>query len=392
LLLASLCAAGTFKVPVVTPRAFPVGGFVLPVLRPDFMTVTYGPGMPILSPLPKSEPLALSRPLSKPQSISEQLGRLAGGVQEENKDKTGEASAADIGKIFDGTDEAPAGPVYVPPEQREVPKGELPGYLSVADADDRAWVTDVVSVSMQTKTGRKVLGQIKALAAKQGRPLTIVVAQLRANNGEYVYDWGMVRMNSQYRKLDAFRAAPIFMHELLHVVQFSHELPVDSVETELEAFVITLRMIRELNLRPKANSFEDMANRALRKSAADFVKYVTRGYSENRGLHPGGIKGYVEWVRAKRKRKLQAIARLEKKIVKERETIADMRKSGQPAEQVDTYEKDRIGELERAIKEHGTALGWMDRDLAMLATPEGADRYRKFAARVSRMIRNDQGS
>lgn len=396
-LLASLSVAGTFKVPLVNPRAFPVGGFVLPVLRPDALTVAYGPGIPVLPMSPvlslAPKPVAPGQ-LNAPRPINEQLSEIAGGENsgEERKEKSDESAAADSGKLFDGSGEGPGGSIYVPPERREVPPGELPAYLSVADADDRAWLTDVVNVSQGTRTGAKILAAVEKLSGKIGRPIAVVVAELRANNGEYVYDWDMVRMARSYRKLDPFTAAPIFMHELTHVLQLAERLPVDALEMELEAHLLTLRMIRELNLRPKAGSFEDGANRALRKSAAEFVKYVLASYKDNRALSPGGIKGYIEWLTEKRKKKLRAIARVENKIQKELANIEGMRGQGHPEEAVAAYELDRIGELKRFLLEHQRALGWMDRDLQSLSTPEGVGRYRRFAERVRRMARNDQGS
>lgn len=306
-------------------------------------------------------------------------------------DASFERRAADASKTFDNAASKPE--AVLPPGGGSLPPSDgVPAYLSVPNPEDRPWAAAVFKAAQDSPTGRKVLARIEKLTREQGRPLTLVVLDLRSNNGEYVYDWEVVRMASRYRKLDPLFAAPIVIHELLHVAQKAEGLPVDAVEMELEAHLITLRVIRELGVPLMPDSFEEGAYKALKKSAAKFIKYVVDAYDNNRPLSQGGLKAYVKWVRESRDKAAKRVAKLEKRLARERGIVDAMKDSGQPAEMVAKYEREVIGELELKLLIERNGLAWNERDLRILSTPEGAARYRAFAARVRRMIREGRST
>lgn len=295
--------------------------------------------------------------------------------------QSSEQAAASAAKLFDGSAPLAArddGALPVP--------APLPASLSVADPKDSAWLASVVAAASESKTGRRVLKQIDALLKKRGRPLTMVVTTLGANNGEYVYDWEMVRMGAHYRKGEPAAAAPILIHELLHVVQKEHGLPTDALELELEAFAVTLMVYHELGLPLPPRSFEKEVDKNFRKPLAEYVDWLAERYPANLSIRDS-LEHYTAALEERVEEEEASLARLETRLAKQQAIIKGMRDSGQPEESTRSYEADLLGPIKLQIKDNLASLKWAQRDLDLLSSPEGLARYRAYYRRVMSLLR-----
>lgn len=267
--------------------------------------------------------------------------------------------------------------------------GSLPASFSVADKEDSAWVAAVIEAARASRTGRRVLKKIDELHQQRGHPVTIVVTRLEANMGEYDYDWEMVRMGAHFRKGTPAEAAPVLIHELLHVVQKEGGLPVDAIELELEAFGVTLKMIDELGLPFKPRSFERQVYKNFRRPLPEFVAWLTEQYSGSQSLR-SGIKAYLKTLAEQEEAAQSAIARLEKRKAKQEAIIKAMRKSGQSKKVIKAYSLGQLAPIKAKLIEKRAILDWIHRDIDLLSTPEGAARYRAYSRRVMAMLRRYQ--
>jgi hypothetical protein len=213
-------------------------------------------------------------------------------------------------------------------------------------------------------------------------------ADLRSNNGEYVYDWGMLRMALSYKKLAPEAAAPVFIHELLHAVQRFHRLPTDAVEMELEAHVVTIQVARELGLRFPKNDFSRKAEELLRESPEAFIQFVASSYSDNLGFGAGQkIAEFERRLFDLHARSTARIRRLESKLSRRQATLERMKESSQPEDEVRSYERDTVGPVAAEMRREEETRSRIETDLALLRDPASQDRYRGYARRVMALLR-----
>ncbi|MEK7745007.1 MAG: hypothetical protein AAB578_11540, partial [Elusimicrobiota bacterium] len=250
---------------------------------------------------------------------------------EKSQDSPADGASAALAATFDGSGiETPAqdaSPV-------QAAAAELPPYLAVADAEDRRWIQAAVSAATRSRTARRVLAQVSAMSKAQGRPVMIEFADLRANNGEYVYDWGMLRMGLSYKKLAPELSAPVFIHELLHAVQRFNRLPTDAVEMELEAHVVTIQVARELGIRFKKGEFSREAEYLLRESPEAFMGYVAASYTDNLGFGAGqGVAEFERRLLKLRGRSKSRTRRLDGALSRHQAPLGRLRESGPPEEE-----------------------------------------------------------
>ncbi|MEK7747249.1 MAG: hypothetical protein AAB576_11345, partial [Elusimicrobiota bacterium] len=304
---------------------------------------------------------------------------------EKSQDSPADGASAALAATFDGSGiETPAqdaSPV-------QAAAAELPPYLAVADAEDRRWIQAAVSAATRSRTARRVLAQVSAMSKAQGRPVMIEFADLRANNGEYVYDWGMLRMGLSYKKLAPELSAPVFIHELLHAVQRFNRLPTDAVEMELEAHVVTIQVARELGIRFKKGEFSREAEYLLRESPEAFMGYVAASYTDNLGFGAGqGVAEFERRLLKLRGRSKSRTRRLDGALSRHQATLGRMRESGQPEEEVRGYERDVVAPAAAELRREGETRARIETDLALLKDPASLQRYRAYARRVRSLIR-----
>lgn len=341
--------------------------------------------LPTLSAPTLSAPALSAAPLPLPAMGAQDFTALPASAERDSTPapQSPEQSSAAGAQLFDGAASL-AGSA-----DSAVPVAPLPASISVADPKDAAWLASVIAVARQSRTGRRVLKQIDGLLKTRGRPLTMVVTTLGANNGEYVYDWEILRMGAHYRKGEPAAAAPILVHELLHVVQKEYGLPTDALELELEAFAVTLMVYHELGLPLPPRSFEKQVDKNFRGPLKDFVSWLAKEYKTNLSIRDG-LEAYQETLEERAESEESSLKRLEKRLAKQEAIIQGMRDSGQPSEMIKTYAAEQLGPIKLKMMETRANLKWARRDLDLLSTPEGVARYRAYAARVNALLRRYQ--
>lgn len=257
-----------------------------------------------------------------------------------------------------------------------------PRYLSIADAEHGRWLADVTRVAWGSRTARRVLAQAEQLARSRGRPITVLVSELRANNGEYVYDWDMVRIGEHYLKKDPIDAAPTLVHELLHVVQKAQLLPTDALEMELEAIMVTLEVMRELGVPFERASFYKRAYDKFKGPLPEFIDWLAKEYDTNIPLVRSRLSSYVAELERRREKTRRRIERWDRKIKAAAAAAAEMERTSQDARAIEVFRNDALAKLQAPRNDEQGNLAWLERDLQMLSTPEGRRRYRAYARRV----------
>lgn len=368
--------AGPLAAPI-SPVAVPVATLASPLLA--------GPG-PSQLVLTLPEPLAFNTPAVLRAPEGAPLAGLALAVPKAAPAASPEAEALAASVSFDGRKPPESMQLVLPfPELKRSappPKSGLPSYLSAANPGHEEWLAGVVREAWRSKTGRRVLRQASLLSIQLGRPITVVVEDLRANNGEYVYDWDVVRMGRHYVRKEPVEAAATLIHELLHVVQKSLMLPVDAFEMELEAYGVTFEVMRELGLPFEKNSFYRSAYRKFHGPLDEYLRWLLKEYNGNIPLVTSKLSAYVKELTAQRDKTLKRLAAIDKKIASAREVVAAMERTNQKPEAVEHYRLDVLGKLALDRRSIAQTLAWQERDLEFLSSPEGRERYRRFARRV----------
>jgi hypothetical protein len=283
--------------------------------------------------------------------------------------------------------DVPAPPAAAAEDHLVRVKGLAP-FLSVADAADRAWMTGVLEKAMSTRTGRRVLRRTAGVASRRGQPIPVQVEALKGEYGSFVYDWDVLQLAASLKGVDSDQAAPILVHELLHFCQRDIGLPVDALEMELEAHIVTLQVFRELGIKPGRSTFSAGFQRALLKGGPPgAVEWLAESYDKNIGILNGrSMKDYVAELQSRREKILKGKARLERLLAKRSAVYDDMKASGLSEAAVRNYDLDQVEPVMRRLRDQGAELFWVDRDLGILGTPEGRERYRAFSQRVTKRI------
>lgn len=308
----------------------------------------------------------------------------AGAAPAPASDAPAERQAAEAAARFDGARAAAPAPDAV-----AVPSAPLPPVESmrVTRDGDKAWLAEVVTALSESRTGRRVLADVEALARRRGRPVIVDVASI-SNNAEVRYDSGLLVMDKNLRKKEPHHAAPILAHELTHVLQKASEsIPVDSLEMEVEAYTVEARVWDELGVTPKKGSFARMAKTRLQKDPDAFFAWLAEEYPKNRVLHGTTMASYVEWLELQREKSLKKIARHEKRIRDVEGVLDAMASAGAPREQIDAHRREEYGPAMRDRRDEKVTLAWIERDLALLSTPEGQARFREYSRGVIRRAR-----
>ncbi|MEK9145323.1 MAG: hypothetical protein AAB339_06920 [Elusimicrobiota bacterium] len=373
------------SVPVLSiPSQLPA----LPSLRPGIARFESGvPAAAAVLPAGGASPAALT---AAPAAHDLRGGALDSLIEraeslQKSQDAPADGASAASAAAFDGSG------IEIPAQDAspvQAAASELPSYLAVADAEDRRWIRSALSAAAKSRTARRVLSQVAAMSKAQGRPVMVEFADLRSNNGEYVYDWGMLRMGLSYKKLAPELSAPVFIHELLHAVQRFNRLPTDAVEMELEAHVVTIQVAKELGIRFKKGEFSREAEHLLRESPEAFTGYVAASYADNLGFGTG--QGVAEFERRLLKllgRSKARALRLESVLSHRQATLGRMRESGQPEEEVRSYERDVVAPAAAELRREGETRARLEADLALLKDPASLQRYRAYARRVRSLIR-----
>lgn len=226
---------------------------------------------------------------------------------------------------------------------------ELPPYLAVSRAADREFIAATAQAASASPAGRAVLKRMERLAESRGRPVKVVVRDLKGNWGQYDYVRDVLEIHSRFRD-DPLLAAPTLVHELLHILQHAEGVPAESLEMELEAHLVTVEVMDELGIEAGSDTFSAAARRELARSP----------------------EAYVEWLKGQLPGKLLLIGSDFETLEEEMEAEVD--------ELRDKLER-KPGARARE------RLDWALHDLNAVTSKEGRRRYRAFAERVAAGMR-----
>jgi hypothetical protein len=378
-------------VPVSAPAFSVAASIAIPALAPSIplQALALTPSLlaapllaaPNISPIAAAPAAAPALPALRAAATPDEPGD----PKRTDAPKTPESEQAAASARFDGaasSPEAVAEPAKAPPVAAKLGDG-----LRAADEADEPWLVALVGTLSQSKTGRRILRDIAALEKKRGHPTLVVVKKI-SNNGEFRYDSDLLVMDQAHRRKDPLQTAPIFAHELQHVLQRDLGLPVDALELEIESYTIESRVWSELGVEPPPNSFARQARARILRDTDEFIAWLNLQYNENRALHGGTDVEYLNWLKYEQLPKLERrVKRAEKNLRAAQRVVERMKAEGKPEAAVRSFIQDDVEPVERLLRGFAAERAWNERDLAMLSTPEGRALFRKYSQGVIRRAR-----
>lgn len=296
-----------------------------------------------------------------------------------------------LDSLYDGSTPAPEPSNPSVPEQAPPPSAPpaapLGSGIRMARPEHEAWLKSVVDLLEITRTGRRVLRDIDALALRRGVPILLDVKPI-GNNGEFRYDSGLLIMDSGHLKRDPYQSAPILAHELQHVLQRGLELPADALELEIESYTVESRVWSELGIEPDVNTFARDARKQLLKDFPGFVKWLGEQYKTNIPLYGSTMDEYVAKLEKNLAKAKKAEAKTRKQIEALEVVLDSMKANGMSEEAIAAHRRDDLEPLERALRDGAVNRGWIERDIARLKEPAIAAQFRAYARGVARRARS----
>jgi hypothetical protein len=243
-----------------------------------------------------------------------------------------------LGVDFDGAGERSEEPVS--PLQPS-------SWLDVEDIRVAHILDEAAEIAGQTKVGRRVMQEAAKLLG--GAPLPVDVLDLGRNHGEYDYLDRRLRLNRKLLRPEArAQLAATLVHELRHVIQHTQGVPAEAIEMEIEAHLDDLALMRELGVEPPPKTFARQLARALEVGPERFVE----------------ILGWA---------------------LPERPRLATM--------SYEKIEEDLLLQLKHAKRGRSERKKKLvlaiERDLALIRSPEGRASYQAFARRVEARLRRE---
>lgn len=280
----------------------------------------------------------------------------------------------------------PSAPEQAPPPATP-PAAPLGSGIRMARPEHEAWLASVVDLLAVTRTGRRVLRDIDALALRRGVPILLDVKPI-GNNGEFRYDSDMLIMDSGHLKRDPYQSAPILAHEFQHVLQRALELPVDALELEIESYTVESRVWTELGVEPAVGTFARDARRELKKGMASFVTWLGKQYKNNIPLYGSTMDAYVEKLEKNLEKAKKSEALTRKKIRILERVLEAMKENGMSDEAIAAHRREDMEPLERSLVDGVINRGWIERDLMRLKEPAIRAAFRAYARGVARRARS----
>ncbi|MDD5627615.1 MAG: hypothetical protein PHU21_01015 [Elusimicrobia bacterium] len=335
--------AGLGPVLLAAPLAAPTlsPSSVLPQLQPT-------PAVP--APAAQDIPEILITPVS-PEAFG--LGRLASFA-----DSLPRLAAQDLGPALDA--------FWNGAQARKTPvQAEELSYLSVPRSADFQRLAGIVAAARESPTGRKILDAALALTKKEGRPIQVRFQELKGNLGEYDYLGRVLYLNRSYAEDEPSLGAATLVHELLHVLQHAEGVPSEALEMELEAHIVSLKVLDELGVPVgRDGSFSLAAARELRKSPQAYEEWMAGQLSGKLRLNQGFAS---------------AIDDLEAERDQLEDTVADLE---------ETYDETGSAQARGRLARAQQSLGAVEADIKLLRSSAGRAAYRKLAARVQALMRS----
>ncbi|MDE2141823.1 MAG: hypothetical protein KGJ84_05370 [Elusimicrobia bacterium] len=341
------------------------------------------PSAVFITPVSAVSPMALTATLALLPAAAEGLEPAKNVPVQPAEAPAAENDAAKSGAQFDGGQAAGPAPVETPAAAAKAPMGSG---LRMARVEHEEWLNSVVGLLKTSRTGRRVLRDIDAMAAQRGVPVMMDVAAI-GNNGEFRYDSDLLVMDAGHLKRDPYQSAPILAHELQHVLQRAQNIPADALELEIESYTVESRVWNELGVEPAAGSFARDARARLAKDPEKFFTWLGQQYKNNIVLHGEKMDAYVAELQKKLKANEKTEAKTRRKRAAVERVLASMKKNGMAESAIEAHRQEALEPLDRSLRDNAVNRGWIERDLGFLATPEGRARFRAYSRGVIRRAR-----
>lgn len=269
-----------------------------------------------------------------------------------------------------------------------VPDAPAPAIVAAVPSD-AAWLSRVLETAQTSRTARAVLRDVAELTARRGRPVAVTFSR-ESKGAAFDYDTDLVFIGTGVRKKPLTTGATALMHELRHVLQKEWGLPTDAIELELDAYMTDFAVGTELNDPIVPGSYDARAAKAFKRGVEPFLRFVQREYPDNirvTGRGRGTVEAYVEELSRLRALEAKDAHRLTGAIAKLARVEEGMRRERYPESKIAAFHANEVAPLEKRLADLTSVLSWRDRDLALLATPEGRERFKAFARYARRRAR-----
>lgn len=262
------------------------------------------------------------------------------------------------------------------------PKPTLPPYIKIANKEAAEYLAAVHETALRSPTAQKVLKEIAEYTGNGREPVIFEIAD--SDGGSFTFAWEVVRLSQTYKDDSIEKAAAAMIHELVHVLQKGKDLPFNGIELEIEAHITQFKVARELGVAWSPDDYHHGAFRSLKASLEGFVAYLldSPSYSDSISLVGNDFRHAEEQLRKMEKSAQRAITNNEP-YLKEREmTLRVMRALGYDEKYVKAYRGDEVLAVDEVIVSNEVDIHGTRRDLRILRTPIGRQRYIEFARNV----------
>jgi len=324
----------------------------------------------------------------QPKSDSRGARRLLKAIEDRfiQATKKGPTPAWQLRPLFDGSaaDQGKTNAV----SRRRTPK--LPSFVLVGDAQQRDALARIWAEARRSRTGRRILDQVEAMHKRRKRKL---VFDFRPMRNEHAYvDWSnhLVRMSDSHMKGNVKIAAPILVHELTHVLQKGDRLPYFAIELELEAWLITLKVADELGTRFPSNDFQSSVRRKFRSSLANWIDFLHEQHnkSDNFSFITQDRDQYIAFMKKKLGTSRRRVSVYKRTLAKRKATYKQMKAANYPADALRNFREDEIRFYTSQVRDEEGTVKNLERDLRIVESHAGWGRYREYATRVLRALRD----
>ena len=237
--------------------------------------------------------------------------------------------------------------------------------LLKASKTQEARLKEVIALARRTPTGREVVRKIKKLSSQAGN-FPVVFSSLGRNLGQYNYAYQTLELDRKFLHEDIRLSVSTLIHEMTHILQHSQNVPAESLEMELEAYLVHIKTLRELKMPVK--DWEPFSQQAFKLIKSDPQKYIDWMAEQHPGkflLKNGNAEELAEFQEQELERQDKLINNLNQKIEESPQNTA----------------------LRKKKKRAKIILSWIERDIALLRSRKGVARYRQFSKRVHSLLR-----
>lgn len=393
-----LALPGAVQAAALAPRpgsALPVGGTPVPalslghaapaaaLLTPRLFAPAPAPALNAALPKPvlpaAAVPAALpavsaAQPAAPAEAATPLAGALSAGLQ------AGMAPTA----LFDGAAQYASA---IGPQRRSAPG--LYTWFRIADAAHGERLAEILEAAEGSAQGRATLNRLKRMLRSRKRPLVFEFTPQRNTHAYVDWDTDVVRLGNAMLTEDPVRSAPILVHELTHVLQRARRLPYSAFEYELEAWLVTLKVARDLGLEFKRSDFQGQVQRRFAGGLDAFIVWLHEAHDqkENLRLLISSRKDFLDRLEARRAQLARALARAEGKVARYTATYEQMRAAGYKDAELESYRRQELVPAQAKMREAYEKVQMVDRDLKLLRDPNGYARYRRYADGVMAMAR-----